>query len=62
VAQFTIRSASPADAREMAELFAAVAEERTGIATEPPVDIEERASQWACRYRRDPAKPQRRND
>ena len=47
MAQFTIRSASPADAREMAELFAAVAEERTGIATEPPVDIEERAAQFA---------------
>jgi L-amino acid N-acyltransferase YncA len=47
VAQFTIRSASPADAREMAELFAAVAEERTGIATEPPVDTEERAAQFA---------------
>jgi len=36
-----------ADARPMAELFAAVAEERTGIATEPPVDIDERASQFA---------------
>jgi len=47
VAQFTIRSASPADAREMAELFAAVAEERTWIATKPPVDIEERAAQFA---------------
>jgi len=47
VAQFTIRPASPADAREMAELFAAVAEERTGIATEPPVDIEERDAQFA---------------
>src|SRR5258705_5906530 len=31
----------------MAELFAAVAEGRTGIATEPPVDIDERASQFA---------------
>ena len=47
MAQFTIRPASPADAREMAELFAAVAEERTGIASEPPVDIEERAAQFA---------------
>ena len=47
MAQFTIRPASPADAREMAELFAAVAEERTGIATEPPVDIEERTAQFA---------------
>ena len=31
----------------MAELFAAVAGERTGIATEPPVDIDERAAQFA---------------
>jgi L-amino acid N-acyltransferase YncA len=47
VAQFTVRTAVTADARPMAELFAAVAEERTGIATEPPVDIDERASQFA---------------
>jgi ribosomal protein S18 acetylase RimI-like enzyme len=31
----------------MAELFAAVAGERDGIATEPPVDISERAAQFA---------------
>ena len=31
----------------MAEMFAAVAEERDGIATEPPVDIGERAAQFA---------------
>jgi RimJ/RimL family protein N-acetyltransferase len=31
----------------MAELFAAVAEERDGIATEPPVNIGERAAQFA---------------
>lgn len=30
----------------MAELFAAVAEERDGIASEPPVDIDERAAQF----------------
>ncbi len=30
----------------LAELFAAVAEERDGIATEPPVDIEARAARW----------------
>jgi len=30
----------------MAELFAAVAEERTGIATEPPVDVEARTAQF----------------
>jgi hypothetical protein len=27
-------------------LFAAVAEERDGIATEPPVDLEARAASW----------------
>ena len=30
----------------MAVLFAAVAQERDGIATEPPVDIEVRAASW----------------
>jgi len=34
------------DANAMAELFAAVAEERDGIATEPPVDIDQRAAQF----------------
>ena len=47
VAPFTIRPAQAGDARSMAELFAAVARERTGIATEPPVDIDERAAQFA---------------
>lgn len=45
--EFTVRTAQPADARPMAELFAAVAEERDGIATEPPVDAEERARAFA---------------
>jgi RimJ/RimL family protein N-acetyltransferase len=45
--QFEIRPAQPGDARTMAELFAAVAEEHTGIATEPPVDIDERAALFA---------------
>ncbi len=47
VAQFTVRPAAASDARAMAELFAAVAGERTGIATEPPVDIGERATQFS---------------
>jgi [ribosomal protein S18]-alanine N-acetyltransferase len=47
VAQFTIRAAEASDSRAMAELFAAVAGERTGIATEPPVDIDERLAQFA---------------
>jgi RimJ/RimL family protein N-acetyltransferase len=45
--QFVVRPALAGDARAMAESFAAVAEERDGIATEPPVDIEERAALFA---------------
>ncbi len=47
MAQFVIRPAQPGDAKAMAELFAAVAGERTGIATEPPVDVAERAALFA---------------
>ena len=47
MAQFEVRPAQAGDARAMAELFAAVAEEHTGIATEPPVDISERAALFA---------------
>jgi ribosomal-protein-alanine N-acetyltransferase len=47
VAQFAVRPAAADDARAMAEMFAAVAGERDGIATEPPVDIDERAAQFA---------------
>jgi ribosomal protein S18 acetylase RimI-like enzyme len=47
MAAFTVRAATEADARAMAELFAAVAAERTGIASEPPVDVEERAARFA---------------
>ncbi|HTT55194.1 MAG TPA: GNAT family N-acetyltransferase [Streptosporangiaceae bacterium] len=47
MAQFEIRPAQTGDARAMAELFASVAEERDGIATEPPVDIGERAALFA---------------
>jgi ribosomal protein S18 acetylase RimI-like enzyme len=35
------------DAGALAELFAAVAEERDGIATEPPVDIGQRAAMFS---------------
>jgi L-amino acid N-acyltransferase YncA len=48
VASFTVRAASADDARAMAGLFAAVAGERDGIATEPPVDIAERTAQFAA--------------
>jgi RimJ/RimL family protein N-acetyltransferase len=42
--EFTIRPAQAGDARAMAELYAAVAAERDGIAGEPPVDLEERTA------------------
>jgi RimJ/RimL family protein N-acetyltransferase len=43
---FTVRPAAEADRRALAELFAAVAEERDGIATEPPVDVARLAANW----------------
>jgi putative acetyltransferase len=45
-APFQIRPADDDDRLPLAVLFAAVAEERDGIATEPPVDIEARAASW----------------
>ena len=47
MADFVVRQARPEDAQAMARLMAAVAEERNGIATEPPVDVEERAALFA---------------
>jgi ribosomal protein S18 acetylase RimI-like enzyme len=47
VRAFEVRPAVLDDARKLAELFAAVAEERDGIATEPPVDIDARTKQFA---------------
>jgi len=47
MAQFEVRPARAGDARAMAELFASVAGERDGIATEPPVDLDERAARFA---------------
>ena len=41
-----IRPAEDADRRPLALLFAAVAEERDGIAAEPPVDVEKWAERW----------------
>ena len=43
---FEIRPARDDDRVPLAVIFAAVAEERDGIATEPPVDVEARASSW----------------
>ena len=45
-APFQIRPADDDDRLPLAALFAAVAEERDGIATEPPVEIEARAASW----------------
>jgi RimJ/RimL family protein N-acetyltransferase len=47
MAQFEVRLAQAGDAWALAELFAAVAEERTGIASEPPVDVSRRAELFA---------------
>jgi putative acetyltransferase len=45
-AAFHVRPACDEDRHPMAVVFAAVAEERDGIATEPPVDVEARADSW----------------
>ena len=44
--QLEIRPAGDADRRQLATLFATVAEERDGIATEPPVDVDAWAERW----------------
>jgi hypothetical protein len=49
VAQFAVRPASADDAEAVAELFAAVAGERDGIVTEPPVDGTRSSWAWRCR-------------
>jgi RimJ/RimL family protein N-acetyltransferase len=41
-----VRPAEDGDRRPLALLFAAVAEERDGIAAEPPIDVEKRAASW----------------
>jgi RimJ/RimL family protein N-acetyltransferase len=46
VTAFEIRPAVDSDRMPLAVLFAAVAEERDGIASEPPVDIPARAASW----------------
>jgi RimJ/RimL family protein N-acetyltransferase len=45
-AVFQIRPARDDDRLPLARVFAAVAEERDGIGTEPPVDVEARAASW----------------
>jgi RimJ/RimL family protein N-acetyltransferase len=46
VSAFVIRPATDADRVPLARVFAAVAEERDGIASEPPIDVDERAAHW----------------
>jgi RimJ/RimL family protein N-acetyltransferase len=46
VAGVDVRPALDADRLPMAQLFAEVAEERDGIGTEPPVDVESRAARF----------------
>lgn len=41
-----VRPAVDGDRRSLALLFAAVAEERDGIAAEPPTDVDKRAASW----------------
>jgi ribosomal protein S18 acetylase RimI-like enzyme len=48
VTAFEVRRARSEDARALAELFAEVAAERDGIATEPPVDVDARTRQFAA--------------
>jgi RimJ/RimL family protein N-acetyltransferase len=45
-AAFEIRPGREEDRIPLAHVFAAVAEERDGIGSEPPVDIEKRAASW----------------
>src|SRR5262245_13554449 len=44
--EIAVRPAENGDRRSIALLLAAVAEERDGIAAEPPVDVEEMAARW----------------
>lgn len=44
--EFSVRPATEADRRALAELLAAVAEERDGIGAEPPVDVARLAAHW----------------
>jgi ribosomal-protein-alanine N-acetyltransferase len=44
--QISVRPAEERDRRALALLFAAVAEERDGIAAEPPIDVDELAERW----------------
>jgi RimJ/RimL family protein N-acetyltransferase len=43
---FLVRPAEDGDRRSLALLLAAVAEERDGIAAEPPIDVDKLATSW----------------
>lgn len=43
---FEIRPAADGDRRSLALLLAAVADERDGIAAEPPIDVDKGAESW----------------
>jgi len=45
-AGFSVRPAQESDRRALALLYAAVAEERDGIAAEPPIDVDRKAQDW----------------
>ena len=45
---FEIRGGRVEEARALVELYAAVAEERDGIASEPPIDLDARTTQFAA--------------
>ncbi len=44
--RISVRPAEDGDRRSLALLLAAVAEERDGIAAEPPIDVERLATSW----------------
>jgi RimJ/RimL family protein N-acetyltransferase len=44
--EISVRPAGDGDRRSLALLLAAVAEERDGIAAEPPIDVDELAASW----------------
>jgi ribosomal protein S18 acetylase RimI-like enzyme len=48
VTTYQVRQARAEDARALVEVFAAVAEERDGIATEPPVDVDALTRKFAA--------------
>jgi ribosomal protein S18 acetylase RimI-like enzyme len=48
VTTFEVRGGRVEEARALVELYAAVADERDGIASEPPIDLDARTTQFAA--------------